>query len=143
MGILLIRTTNIMITPKLRKQIWEFTGPVSLRPDWETFKRLTNGAKDAFEASRRVKAWQDKKRATQFIPQSTISEVAHELQSAFLVGSLFSQSKPWEIAEQAVDLFADRGFFNVKKSVLFLAAKLAKAEWIATIEKEKTKQEQA
>ena len=67
-----------------------------------------------------------------FVTDKKISEIADNLQSAFEVGSLHSQSSISEIAAHAADELADNGL-PTRKSLCLVVAKIALAHWIETI----------
>lgn len=66
-----------------------------------------------------------------FVKDEKIAEIADNLQSAFEVGSLHSQSKISEIARHAADELADNGL-PTRRSLCLVVAKVALATWIET-----------
>ena len=66
-----------------------------------------------------------------FVTDQKIAEMADNLQSAFEVGSLHSQSSIREIAAHAADELADNGL-PTRKSLCFVVAKVALATWTET-----------
>jgi len=64
-----------------------------------------------------------------FVTDEKIAEIADNLQSAFEVGSLHSQSSIREIAAHAAEELADNGL-PTRKSLCFVVAKVALMNWI-------------
>jgi len=73
-----------------------------------------------------------------FVTDDKIAEIADNLQSAFEIGLLHSQSKISEIARHAADELADNGL-PTRRSLCLVVAKVALATWAeATIQTKAT-----
>lgn len=64
-----------------------------------------------------------------FVTDQKIAEIADNLQNAFEVGPLHSQSSISEIAAHAADELADNGL-PTRRSLCLVVAKVALATWI-------------
>lgn len=71
------------------------------------------------------------RRETMFVTDKKIAEIADNLQSAFEVGSLHSQSSISKIAAHAADELADSGL-PTRRSLCLVVAKVALATWTET-----------